>query len=354
MARLIDSNYHEQVKIKNIEKLRKMQANLPAFCTIFFRGISEKVGSRTCIAYAYDLQVFFNYILNYVLQKPDIEIRDIQLADLDKISKIDIENYMDYLSLYTSEDGLIHTNDERGKSRKLSALKGLYNYFYESELIKNNPASIVHAPKLHDKTIIRLDPNEVATLLDIVEDGSNQESQHQKNYHNKTRVRDLALMTLLLGTGIRVSECVGLNIKDIDFDNGAIRVVRKGGNEATVYFGDEVEDALREYLEIRKNHIALSGHEDALFLSIQDKRISVRAVENLVKKYASQVTSLKKITPHKLRSTYGTNLYKESGDIYLVASVLGHKDVNTTRKHYADMDEDKKRAARNMVKMRKD
>lgn len=354
MAGNIDSDYHEQIKIKNIEKLRAMQAVLPAFCTLFFRGIKEKVGSRTCIAYAYDLQIFFNYIVNYVLVNSEIGIRDIQLSDLDRVSKIDIENYMDYLSLYTSEDGVVHTNDERGKARKLSALKGLYNYFYESELIKNNPASIVHAPKLHDKNIIRLEPNEVANLLDVVELGSEQESKHQKKFHDKTRIRDLAILTLLLGTGIRVSECVGLNIKDVDFDNAAVRVIRKGGNEAIVYFGDEVEDALRDYIDERKEIMAVSGHEDALFLSMQDKRISVRAVEYLVKKYAEQVTTLKKITPHKLRSTYGTNLYKESGDIYLVASVLGHKDVNTTKKHYADMDDDQKRAARNMVKMRKD
>ena len=271
---------------------------------------------------------------------------------LDKVTKIDIENYMEYLGYYVSKEGVTHTNDERGKARKLSALKGLYNYLYEAELIKNNPASIVHSPKLHDKTIIRLDPDEVANLLDIVDEGCDKDSTHQKAYHNITRIRDLALMTLLLGTGIRVSECVGLNIKDVDFDNGAIHIVRKGGNEANVYFGDEVEEALEEYINIRKDITAINGHEDALFLSIQNKRMCVRAVENLVKKYASKVTTLKKITPHKLRSTYGTNLYKESGDIYLVASVLGHKDVNTTRKHYADMDEDRKRAARNMVKLR--
>ncbi|MCQ2541950.1 MAG: tyrosine-type recombinase/integrase [Lachnospiraceae bacterium] len=354
MAGILDSDYHEQIKIKNIEKLRAMQAELPAFCTLFFRGIKDKVGSRTCIAYAYDLQIFFNYLLNYVLKNNSDKIREIELSDLDKVTKLDIENYMEYLSLYKADDGTVHTNDERGKARKLSALKGLYNYFYEGELIKNNPASIVHSPKLHEKSIIRLEPNEVANLLDIVESGSDQESKHQQKFHNKTKTRDLAILTLLLGTGIRVSECVGLNIKDVDFDNCAVRVVRKGGNEAIVYFGDEVEDALRDYIEQRKKVIAVTGHEDALFLSMQDKRISVRAVEYLVKKYASQVTTLKKITPHKLRSTYGTNLYKESGDIYLVASVLGHKDVNTTRKHYADMDDDLKRAARNMVKMRKD
>ena len=347
-------NYHEQIKVNNIIKLRKMQASLPEFCTMFFRGISESVGSRTLIAYAYDLNVFFKYILEYKYSQTDYSVNTLPLSVLDEISKTDIENYMEYLSLYESNDGLIHTNDERGKSRKLSALKGLYKYFYEAEMIKNNPASIVHAPKLHDKNIIKLDPGEVARLLDVVESGSDNESKHMRAYHSITQKRDLALMTLLLGTGIRVSECVGLDLKDIDFDNGCISVVRKGGNQAKVYFGDEVEDALDIYLEERKKVIPLSGNEEALFLSMQNKRITVRAVQNLVKKYASEVTGLKKITPHKLRSTYGTNLYKESGDIYLVASVLGHKDVNTTKKHYADIDEDKKRLARNMVKLRED
>jgi site-specific recombinase XerD len=97
---------------------------------------------------------------------------------------------------------------------------------------------------------------------------------------------------------------------------------------------------------------AVEGHEDALFLSMQNKRITVRAVENLVKKYSSTVTSLKKITPHKLRSTYGTSLYRETGDIYLVADVLGHKDVNTTRKHYAALEEDRRRKAAKAVTLR--
>ena len=94
------------------------------------------------------------------------------------------------------------------------------------------------------------------------------------------------------------------------------------------------------------------GHENALFLSLQNKRISVRAVEKLVKKYSSLVTNLKKITAHKLRSTYGTSLYRETGDIYLVADVLGHKDVNTTRKHYAAIEEERRRKAANAVKLR--
>ena len=208
-------------------------------------------------------------------------------------------------------------------------------------------------PKLHEKEIVRLDPNEVAVLLDQVEDGSKL-TKNQLRFHEKTKIRDLALLTLLLGTGIRVSECVGLNIQDVDFDNMGIKVRRKGGYEDVVYFGEEVESALLAYLEERKHIVPLSGHEEALFLSIQDRRITVRAVEKLVKKYASLVTGLKKITPHKLRSTYGTTLYQETGDIYLVADVLGHKDVNTTRKHYAAMQDANKRKAARTVRLRED
>ena len=178
-------------------------------------------------------------------------------------------------------------------------------------------------------------------------------TETEKRYHRVTKTRDLALLTLLLGTGIRVSECVGLNLNDVDFKNGGIRIVRKGGYEAVVYFGEEVEDALLDYWDERTHKTAATGHEDALFLSMQNKRISVRAVEKLVKKYASKVTSLKKITPHKLRSTYGTNLYRETGDIYLVADVLGHKDVNTTRKHYAAQQEENRSRAAKAVKLRK-
>ena len=120
-----------------------------------------------------------------------------------------------------------------------------------------------------------------------------------------------------------------------------------------VYFGEEVERALIDYIEgDRKAATPLSGHENALFLSTRRRRMGVQAVENMVKKYAVQVTPNKKITPHKLRSTYGTSLYRETGDIYLVADVLGHKDVNTTKKHYAAIDEDRRRQAASAVRLR--
>lgn len=121
-----------------------------------------------------------------------------------------------------------------------------------------------------------------------------------------------------------------------------------------VYFGQEVEKALKNYLEVRKGITPVTGHEHALFYSTQRKRIGIQAVENLVKKYTREITTAKKITPHKLRSTYGTALYQETGDIYLVADVLGHKDVNTTKKHYAAIDDNRRRKAAGAVKLREE
>ena len=182
------------------------------------------------IAYAYDLGVFFEFLHknNSVLSKMDIT--EFPLSVLDQITKADIEEYLEYLSYYVKDDGTEYTNDERGKRRKLASLRSFYNYFFRDEQIKSNPASLVPMPKLHDKEIVRLDPNEVAILLDQVEDGTKM-TKSQMKFHDKTKVRDLALLTLLLGTGIRVSECVGLDISDVDFDNLAIKVRRKGGYE---------------------------------------------------------------------------------------------------------------------------
>lgn len=345
-----EHSYHDQVNKENIEKMRAVLQELPKFCKQFFRGIENTTSTRTRLGYALDLRIFFEFIQqnNNALRRTPI--REYPLSLLDQLGREDIEEYLDYLELYYKDDKE-YRNDERGKSRKLASLRSMYHYFYTSELIEKDVAALVPMPKLHEKEIIRLDPDEVATLLELVENGE-ELTETEKRYHRVTKTRDLALLTLLLGTGIRVSECVGLNLNDVDFKNGGIRIVRKGGYEAVVYFGEEVEDALLDYWDERTHKTAATGHEDALFLSMQNKRISVRAVEKLVKKYASKVTSLKKITPHKLRSTYGTNLYRETGDIYLVADVLGHKDVNTTRKHYAAQQEENRRRAAKEVKLR--
>lgn len=345
-------SYHENVDKKNINKLRELGSELPSYCREFFRGIEPRTGSRTRIAYAYDLKVFFKYLLNNnpYLKKKYSDISEISLADLDRLKVPDFEEFMEYLKYREDEDKEL-LNKDLSIKRKISCLKSFFKYFYKLERIENNYISRVGLPKLHQKEIVRLDIDEVALLLDEAESGD-MLTDKQKAYHEKTKNRDLALLSLMLGTGIRVSECVGLNLNDVDFKNNGIRIHRKGGNEVSVYFSDEVCDTLNIYMEERKTLIPIEGHEDALFLSMQMRRISVKSVENLVKKYASLISPLKKITPHKLRSTYGTNLYRETGDIYLVADVLGHSDVNTTKKHYAAIEDDRRKRARNMVKLR--
>lgn len=237
--------------------------------------------------------------------------------------------------------------------RKLCSLRSFYQYLFEHKYIEGNLASLVPLPKLRPKAIIHLEPDEVARMLDLAESGD-AFGERQKKYTQHTRARDVALISLLLGTGIRVSECVGINLSDVNFEENAFLVTRKGGKQMILYFSDEVAGALQKYLAERRDIVPLEGHEDALFLSLQRRRITQRAIENLVKKYASIAAPLKKISPHKLRSTFGTELYRSSGDIYLVAEVLGHADVNTTRKHYAAMSEDRRRQAAKLVKLRED
>ena len=339
--------------MENTLKLRQVLATLPPFCKDYFRAIDTTTTAKTRISYAYDIRIFFQFLLDENPAFKDHAMTDFTVDVLDQIKAVDLEEYQEYLKVYKNDEEKCITNTEKGLARKMSALRSFYGYYFKRQIISKNPTLLVEMPKMHEKAIIRLDTDEIAMLLDYVDHGGDNLTGQRKAYFEKTKNRDLAILTLLLGTGIRVSECVGLDLQDIDFKNNGITVTRKGGNQMVVYFGEEVENALKTYLyTTRKQTIPLSGHENALFLSTQRKRMGVQAVENMVKKYAREVTPNKKITPHKLRSTYGTALYKETGDIYLVADVLGHKDVNTTKKHYAAIDEDRRRQAAGAVKLR--
>lgn len=347
-----NSNYFNQRDEENILKLRELRLELPAFCGQFFMGIENQTMPLTRLGYGRDLKIFFDFLVTNTQEFYGKKVADLTLDDLNKVTSTHLEMFMDYLTVY-KVGKKTYRNGLKGKGRKLSSVRALLKYFFKKEKIDNNVGTKVDTPKYRDSEIIRLEVDEVVKLLNMSEDGSGLTTM-QKGFHNHTKERDYALLSLFLGTGIRISECVGLNVEDIDFDNNAFTITRKGGGRVILYFGDEVKEALQKWISVRNTINGLSKDEHALFISLQNKRMNVRTVEKLVKKYASVVTPLKHITPHKLRSTYGTNLYRETNDIYVVASVLGHKDVNTTRKHYAAMSEDIRREAATKVKLRKD
>lgn len=334
-------------------KIRAMLEEMPPYCAEFLRGIENDTLVRTRLAYLRDLRAFFKYLLTLPAFADCAGIASISLSALDGVSVTDIENYMSYLSFHIDENERDISNGERAKARKLASIRAFYKYFCKKEKLTNNAPSLVDLPTIREKAIIRLEPDEVARLLDTVQNGEGL-SPKQKEYHRLTQARDLAILTLFLGTGIRISELVGIDMDDINFSANEFSIIRKGGSEDILVFGKEARAALLAYMLEREAMHAKPGHEEALFLSLQKTRITVRAVENLVKKYSGIATPLKKISPHKLRSTYGTALYRETGDIYLVADVLGHKDVNTTRKHYAALSEDRRRMAAQVIKLRED
>lgn len=345
--------YHQSTSNQNTVKLRELLKTMPSFCRDYFRGIEPTTTAKTRIGYGYDIRTFFRFLMSENPSFKNAQMTDIRLSDLDQLQPVDIEEYLEYLKYYTY-DGQVFTNDERGIKRKFASLRSFFLYYQKRDLLRHNPTVVVDMPKLHDREIIRLDADEVSDLLELVEHGGDHLSGMKKVYYEKNKQRNIAIFTLFLGTGIRVSECVGLDIEDVDFKNNRIRIIRKGGKEEYAYFGEEVANALKSYITEERVHVKpREGHEHALFYSIQKRRISVQAIENLVNEYTSQITSFKHITPHKLRSTYGTALYQQTGDIYLVAEVLGHNDVNTTRKHYAAMDDEQKRSAADAVTLHK-
>lgn len=343
-----DKNFYQTRNQKNLEKIEYLKEELPAFAEDYFIGIENQTSTLTRLNYAYDLRIFFDYLVKKVFKGKSVQ--DLTLNDLELVQSYDIERFLSYLNRYTF-NGKLESCNERAKARKLSSVRALFKYFFSKERIKVDNAAKVSLPKIHDKEIIRLEINEVADLLNCADSGIGM-SAHQRAFHDKTKIRDVAILTLFLGTGIRISELVGLNNEDIDFTNYSFRVTRKGGNQTILYFSEEVADALARYIAFKEESKDIPSDEHALFLSLKMKRISIRAVENLVKKYSQIIAPLKKISPHKLRSTYGTQLYRETQDIYIVADVLGHKDVNTTKKHYAAISEDIRRSVAGKVKLR--
>ena len=350
-------SYREKIDAQRILQIRSIARELPPACGDFFSAIAVTTGTFTRLAYAIDLKTFFHFLQTERYQFSHKPLYAFTNEDLAQVSQSDLTAYIEYLTFYykNEADGdtpvKALTNHDLSIKRKLCSIRSFYDYLFKNNRIPSNVTTLVPLPKIHEKPILRLSLEETQRMLEQAATGDGLTARQQA-WHKLTVKRDYALLSLFLGTGIRVSECVGMNIADVDLEDNAFLVTRKGGNQVVLYFPPEVAEALAEYMSERETVTAQPGHEDALFLSMQKRRITQRAVQNLVKKYASIAAPLKpRISPHKLRSTFATNLYNKTGDIYLVADVLGHTSVDTTRKHYADMTDARRRMAAEQVEL---
>lgn len=220
-------SYHTDRSIKCDLRLREILLELPEFAKSYFRAKESQTSSRTRLAYAYDLRTFFYFLIDNNPAFKQRCLSEFTLDDISLLSVHDIEEFQEHLKYYQlhEQTDRIMTNTSIGVARKISCLRSFFDYYVRMGELEKNPAALVMMPKIHKKEIIQLDPDEIAILLDGIENGSEKVSEHQKKYLNKTKLRDLAITTLLLGTGIRISECVGLDIQDVNFRDNSINNV---------------------------------------------------------------------------------------------------------------------------------
>lgn len=333
--------YHDEHRNKVIETYKKALEEMPSYVKRFFTfyEVTKNASANTILAYYYDLEIFFYYLTQ---ECPVINTyNDITLEFLDSLVMQDIQEYLSFLTRY-EKNGKIYSNTEVGRARKLASLRSFYRYYQVVEKsIKNNPASAMPVPKQPTKDVVALTQKEIKDLLSEVFDMTGF-SEHQKAYMNKVHYRDVALITLLLGTGIRVSECVGIDLDDIDFNELGISIHRKGNKDTTVYFGEIVADALKDYLSLERKPKDMD--EPALFVSSRGTRITVRSVERIVKKFSEKAIKTKKISTHKLRSTFASQLYRETKDLMQVRDTLGHANLSIVQRYVNNGEERKKMA----------
>lgn len=339
---------YSQDKIKkNRKHAFEIAQTLPNFVSDYLMAVASSTSSSTQLSYTYDIQHFINWWHDSVPELKDKQISEITAEDMSHVTPRDINEY-----LYTLQT----TQNAKTLARKCTAIASLYSHLTDFCGLTENPMDKVKRPKIRkDKRIIKLEHDEVAALLDAVENGCPNMPEHQLKYLRSTKNRDYAIIMLLLGSGIRVSECVGLDIDDVNFPQHYLNITRKGGKKQQLPVSDEVLEAISGYLVERENMSTFAPKDErALFLSTRHTRLCPAAVENIVTKYTEALGFGKRITPHKLRKTYGTGLYQQTKDIYLVATALGHENVNTTTQHYVPSEIDALQEVRNAVKLKPD
>ncbi len=346
----MDFEYKKQKNASANKKVQELLEALPDYCQTFIVGREGKMSPLTRLTYVYRIHKFYEYLHTHnaaLKQKP---MKEISLSDLEHLTTEDLEQFASWVRHGGASDGF--DNHESSVNNYLSALNMFWRYFVTHGRLPSNPVSNVERAPKGSHTIIRLNDTQEDEFMDSVSGGLGL-TKHQSAYHDKTAVRDTAICLTMMRTGLRVSELVGLNLKDVNLDEACLHIIRKRNKEDLIFFDDEVREVLREWLEVRKLYLENPG-EQALFLvtigKYKGKRISVRSVQLLVKKYAMAGSPSvgHTITPHKLRATYATDMLKATGNVALVQAALNHESPTTTMM-YADKRTMDLKRARNIL-----
>lgn len=343
-------NYKKSSKAMKSDILFTILDELPSFYKDYILGVPEDVmATSTRVEYARNVREFFQYLENCNPYFKEKGKKNITIADLKLITKTDANEYAAYLTTYKfqKKEGSEEENySSKTVSRKISAVSSMYKELIRLDKLNENPFSVIRRPKDKEHVIIHLTEKERKKLLDTAYMGTGL-SNESLRFHDG--IRDRAILALLLDTGMRVSELVGLDLSDIDMEECSAIILRKGGKTEEVFFSDSTKILLEEYMANR-NGTLKSYSTPALFISRRYERLGVRGIEYMVKKYAKIAVPMKadKISPHKLRSSFAMAFYEKEPDLLLLKDILGHNNIATTT-IYAKATKKKQKEMRNLL-----
>ena len=333
----------------NRRYLNNYLSEMPDFVFDYIEEYYNGESINTQLGYSIDVRIFLNYLRQYKFRNIK-KNEDFVASDMENVTPSDLIRFKAYLREYEIEymspSGKpvkrLCKNSAYGINRKLSAVRGMFIYLYKTEQISQNVTDKVDFAKLHQKIKKPLTSQETMQLIDIIYNGEKYFTGRTLTEYKNKKERDIAIFTTYLGTGIRVSELVNLQITDIDFETQSFIVTRKGGDQQEIFMPVQVRDVIHDYIYKNPDNVRDSG---PLFLGRGGKALTTAAVEKMLKTYchAVGITHPDKTRPHALRRTFACRLLEDGVDIKMVAELMGHKNIEVTHKYYAQYSSQKRR-----------
>ncbi len=319
----------------------EIENQLPKFLRGFFSYLKGNVLPATRLAYLHDIKFFFKYLIEET-DLTDAETTDkIKLSDLEQVKAVDVNMFIEYCRKYKVDTGdttYIYENSNKSLARKKSSVSVMFKQLYRDELLSKNITDgfdPIRVPKPGEREIKALQDDEVMIMLDAVSSGTGL-TDHEHAYWEKTKKRDKAILILFLTYGLRLSELQQLNVSSFNFNRGEFKIYRKRGKESIMPLNNSATAVIHDYIDNERAADSSLDEEnrDALFLSLQGRRMTERQIRELVKKYTSialKTTRKAGYSPHKLRATAATSLIGRGNSIFDVAALLDHEQVTTTQ-----------------------